>query len=62
MKREAYTFLDLLGDFGGFNDAVYFLLSLPMGIYSAAMYERHIASFFKQRRKRAFDRQDTNHR
>ena len=37
-KRQAYTFFDLLGDFGGFNDAIIFLLSLPMSLYSSAMY------------------------
>ena len=45
--RQAYTILDLLGDFGGFNDAVYFLLSIPMGIYSSSMYSKHIASSFR---------------
>ena len=51
-KRSAYTLLQLLGDFGGFNDAIYFLLSLPMGAYSSAMYSRHVASFFKSRSNR----------
>ena len=50
-KRQAYTILDLLGDFGGFNDAVYFLLSIPMSIYSSSMYSKHIASLFRLQSK-----------
>ena len=45
-RRSAYTSFDLLGDFGGFNDAIYFLLSLPLGIYSSSMFSRHIASLY----------------
>ena len=37
-KRTAYTILGVLGDFGGFNDAIVFLISLFMGSYSAKMY------------------------
>ena len=44
--------LDLLGDFGGFNDAIYFLLSIPMGFYSSSMYAKHIASLFKARKSK----------
>ena len=55
-SRQAYSFLDLLGDFGGFNDAIYFLVSLPMGYYSQAMYERQVAGEMKQaKRKRRRD-------
>ena len=43
--------LDLLGDFGGFNDAIYFLLSLPLGFYASSMFSRHISSFFKQSKR-----------
>ena len=42
--RKAYTLFDLLGDFGGFNDAIYFLLSLPMSFYSASMFNRFISN------------------
>ena len=38
--------MNFLGDFGGFNDAIYLLLSLPMSYYSSAMYSKHIASHF----------------
>ena len=37
-ERRAYTFLDLLGDFGGFNDAIIFIVSTIFASYSAAMY------------------------
>ena len=50
-SRQAYTLFDLLGDFGGFNDAIYFLLSLPMGMYSSSMYTKHIASLINVTKK-----------
>ena len=34
-ERHAYTFLQLLSDFGGFNDGIYFLISVFMAYYSA---------------------------
>ena len=40
--RKSYTLFDLLGDFGGFNDAIYFLISLPMSLYSASMFDKFI--------------------
>ena len=43
-QRKAYTFLTLLGDFGGFNDAIIFLINAFMGIYSAKMYLAQISS------------------
>ena len=43
-KRQAYTFLTLLGDFGGFNDAIVFLISIFMSSYSAKMYAAQITS------------------
>ena len=36
--RQAYTLLELLGDFGGFNDAIYFLISFPMSFYTSSMF------------------------
>ena len=33
--REAYTFLTLLGDFGGFNDALVMLVGILSSFYSA---------------------------
>ena len=46
-KRQAYSLFDLLGDFGGFNDAIIFLISLPMSFYSSAIYSQHISSLFR---------------
>ena len=34
-ERKAYTFMDLLGDFGGFNDAIIFIVSTIFAGYSA---------------------------
>ena len=43
-ERRAYTFMDLLGDFGGFNDAIIFIVSTVFASYSASMFEATIAS------------------
>lgn len=43
-KREAYTLLSLLGDFGGFTDALSLILGTLTSIYSAKMYQAAIAS------------------
>ena len=42
-ERRAYTFMDLLGDFGGFNDAIVFIVSTVFASYSARMYEASIS-------------------
>ena len=34
-KREAYTFLELLGDFGGFNDGIVLLPAILMTFYNS---------------------------
>ena len=39
LSRTAYTLFDLLGDFGGFNDAIIFLISFPMSFYSSSMFK-----------------------
>lgn len=51
-ERTAYTLLDVLGDFGGFNDAIVFLISSVMGIYSAKMYAAQISSELSSRHDR----------
>ena len=43
-KREAYTVLSLLGDFGGFVDALALLIGLFTSFYSARMFTAAIAS------------------
>ena len=42
-KRQAYTILELLGDFGGFNDALFMLIGLVSSFYGAQMYQAAIA-------------------
>ena len=44
--RSAYTFMDLLGDFGGFTDATLLITGAFMSAYSASMYEASIATEF----------------
>ena len=43
-KREAYTLLSLLGDFGGFADALTLLIGLLSSFYSARMFTTAIAA------------------
>ena len=43
-KREAYTILSLLGDFGGFTDALVLLVGVFASVYSARMFNAAIAS------------------
>ena len=43
-KREAYTILSLLGDFGGFTDALVLLVGVFASVYSAKMFNAAIAS------------------
>ena len=42
-SREAYTILSLLGDFGGFTDALVLIISLFTSFYSARMFNAAIA-------------------
>ena len=42
-KREAYTILSLLGDFGGFTDALALIIGLFVSFYSAKMFTAAIA-------------------
>ena len=43
-ERQAYTFMELLGDFGGFNDALFFIIGALMSLYSSRMYLASIAT------------------
>ena len=43
-KRRAYTIMNLLGDFGGFNDAIIFIIGTFLSAYSARMFESSIAT------------------
>ena len=51
-ERRAYTFMDLLGDFGGFNDAIVFIVSSVFASYGARMYEDSIAKRLKIKPKK----------
>ena len=42
-KREAYTVLNLIGDFGGFTDALALIFGLLVSFYSAYMFKATIA-------------------
>ena len=42
-KREAYTVLNLLGDFGGFSDALALIFGLFFSFYSTNMFKATIA-------------------
>ena len=44
IKRQAYTFMDLLGDFGGFNDALFFFGGILLVSYSSKIYMASIAA------------------
>ena len=37
-EREVYSFMEVLGDFGGLNDGVVIILAILMQIYSSRMY------------------------
>ena len=41
-KRQIVTLLDLLGNIGGFNDAIWLLVSFFMGTYSSLMFMRSV--------------------
>ena len=41
-ERQAYTILSLLGDFGGFNDAIFSVFGLIMSFYSERMFQREL--------------------
>ena len=42
-KREAYTALSLLSDFGGFTDALALIIGFFASVYSAKMFNAAIA-------------------
>ena len=44
IKRKAYSILALLGDFGGFNDAIFFIFGTLMTTYSAKMFKSSVAT------------------
>ena len=54
-ERKAYTFMDLLGDFGGFNDAIIFILSTIFAGYSSRMFEASIATTLSNSTSKKFN-------
>ena len=47
--------MDLLGDFGGFNDAIIFLVSTLFARYSAQMFEASIAATLNNATRKKFN-------
>ena len=47
-NRRAYTILDLLGDFGGFNDAILMICGVFMKYYSKTLFKATISQEFDQ--------------
>ena len=43
-ERKAYTLMNLLGDFGGFNDAIIFLVGSVLAFYASSMFAASISS------------------
>ena len=62
-KRQAYTILSLLGDFGGFTDALVLLISIFASTYSARMFSAAIATElpYSHRDKQKFHRSNRWH-
>ena len=44
-ERQVYSFMALLGDFGGFNDGIALIPAILMSIYSQKMFKRELFSF-----------------
>ena len=42
-ERKAYTFMQLLGDFGGFNGSIMMISGFLMSFYSSAMFKDSIS-------------------
>ena len=41
--RKSYNFMDLLGDFGGFNDALFLIIGSMSLVYSSKIFNASIA-------------------
>ena len=52
-SRKAYTFFDLISDFGGFNEAMLLVFGTLMGLYSSHAYKVETTKNFKVRDARA---------
>ena len=57
-SRKAYTFFDLISDFGGFNDAIFLVFGTLMGFYSSHAYQVETTKDFKVRDAKASPQDD----
>ena len=59
-ERQAYSFFKLLGDFGGFNDALIFLVGNFTALYGSRMFSASIASTLpiEKRKKRHQEKEE----
>ena len=57
-SRKAYTFFDLISDFGGFNEAMLLVFGTLMGLYSSHAYKVETTKNFKVRDARASPQDD----
>ena len=51
-ERKAYSMMDFLSDFGGFNEGIKFFPSLFFGFYAARMYHNDVYSQMPVKQKR----------
>ena len=51
-ERKAYTFMDLLGEFGGYNGSLLMICSFFVSFYSAKMYSSSVANQLPYRNKK----------
>ena len=42
LEREQYSFMELLADFGGFNDGILIIPGFLMGMYTAIVYQAEL--------------------
>ena len=57
-EREVYSFMQALGDFGGFNDGIVIIPAILMSIYSNKMY---LMSLFALLPIKSFDHSKIKH-
>ena len=60
-ERSRYTFVDLLSDFGGFNDGLLLLAHALTGTYAASMFTGKLASTFPVQEKEYSKKQSLKH-
>ena len=58
-EREVYTFMEMLGDFGGFNDGIMLFPAILMSIYSNKMFLQSLFSKLPVKSKKTSIGRDT---